>query len=151
VIIHNINQLIGERIPLEEAKSPGINEVILQDNQGYLYEGISSNFLIVKKDTVYCAPLDTTLAGTIQLAVLNICKKNNIPVIFQHPNKLEVNIWDGAFLTSTRRLVSPIHEIGMPEDPNSPLYQIDPNNKLVKIIQQFLLEELRENAVTLNI
>jgi len=39
----------------------------------------------------------------------------------------------------------------MPEDPNSPLYQIDPNNKLVKIIQQFLLEELRENAVTLNI
>jgi len=48
---------VVERIPLEEAKSPGINEVILQDNQGYLYEGISSNFLIVKKDTVYCAPL----------------------------------------------------------------------------------------------
>jgi len=144
-------QYFRERIPFEEAKSPGINEVILQDTQGRLYEGIQSNFFIVKKDTVYCAPLDTTLAGTIQIAVLNVCKKNNIPVIFQHPNKFETNMWDGAFLTSTRRLVLPINSIGMPEDSNSPVHQIDPNNKLVKNLQQLLLEELRENAVTINV
>jgi len=140
---------VAERIPFEDAKSPGVNEVILQDNQGRLYEGIQSNFFIVKGDTVYCAPLDTTLQGTIQLAVLNVCKKNSIPVIFQHPLKSEANLWNGAFITSTRRLVLPINAIGMPEDQNTPTYQIDPHNNLIKNIQQLLIEELRENAVAI--
>ncbi len=81
------------------------NEVVLEKDQ-QLYEGLSSNFYIVKNNTLYTAPLDKVLPGTIQKLVCKIT-----PIIFDFPCLNEIQEWESAFISSTSRLLLPIKTI----------------------------------------
>ena len=84
------------------------NEIILSDGEGMLYEGLSSNFFVIRSDgSLQTAPKDSVLVGTVMKKVLNVWKYSEI--IFKHPKIEEVDTWKGAFITSTSRLILPIH------------------------------------------
>lgn len=80
------------------------------DADGNLYEGLSSNFFIIRSDrSIQTAPIESVLFGTIMKRVLKDWKYSEI--IFEHPNVNEIDSWRGAFITSTSRLILPIHTI----------------------------------------
>lgn len=101
---------VRERQELEKNKGEDINEVILMDDEERLYEGMASNFLAVSNSTVYCASLDHILLGTILKMVMDICKKNKIPLEWQFPKLDDARDgkWEGCFITSTSRLLLPV-------------------------------------------
>lgn len=95
---------------MEDSKLPESNEVILSDEDGNLYEGLSSNFFVIRSDgSLQTAPTDSVLVGTVMKRVLRDWKYSGI--VFEHPKIREIDTWKGAFITSTSRLILPIHKI----------------------------------------
>ena len=136
------SQWIKDRAALESGKRPDINELILQDSQGFLYEGLSSNFFVLMADDgsgagvkIVTAPKDVILPGTIMKVVEELVRESSIPessqgssssssstlsspsfpkkIEFRLPNVSEIEKWQGAFITSTSRLLLPIKTISI--------------------------------------
>lgn len=93
---------------MEDSKSPDSNEVILVDESGRLYEGLSSNFFVIRSgdESIQTAPLDQVLVGTVMKRILD-----TEPVVFEFPRVEEIEKWKGAFITSTSRMILPVHQI----------------------------------------
>ena len=93
---------------------PNSNEIILSDEDGNLYEGLSSNFFIINPaGFIQTAPPSSILPGTV---MNRICKeewlnKFGMKIVYECPRVEEICGWRGAFITSTSRLILPIHEI----------------------------------------
>lgn len=95
---------------LEDSKAPDTNEIILSDEAGNLYEGLSSNFFVIRRDgCLQTAPLDQVLPGTVMKRVLERWKGSEI--VFEKPKIEDAKEWLGAFITSTSRLILPIHAV----------------------------------------
>ena len=102
--------LLRERRKLEEEMNSDSNEIILVDEFGRLYEGLSSNFFIIRSDgLLQTAPLKDVLVGTVLMKVIE--EWNWGPIIYEHPLVDEIGNWLGAFITSTSRLILPINQI----------------------------------------
>lgn len=92
---------------MEQAKLKDVNEVILTDDSGRLYEGMSSNFFAVrtKQDgspVLISAPLEHILLGTVMKIVMSVCEQHNIPIEWSFPciQDARAGKWDGCFITS---------------------------------------------------
>lgn len=85
-------------------------EVLLTTTCGQLLEGTQTNFFIVKDGAVVTAD-EHILKGTIRASVLEICEQFSIPVVLRPPKIDELHDAQGAFITSTSRLVLPVDEI----------------------------------------
>ncbi|KAI9499466.1 hypothetical protein BDB00DRAFT_880767 [Zychaea mexicana] len=101
------SQWVRERAGLEKSKAQDVNEVVLTDDTGNLYEGMSSNFFAVKTDergkaVVMCAPLEHVLLGTVMKIVMSVCEKHHIPIEWRFPQIADAraNKWQGCFITS---------------------------------------------------
>ncbi|OBZ89721.1 hypothetical protein A0J61_02237 [Choanephora cucurbitarum] len=107
------SQWVRERQSLEKNKPKDANEVILMDDSDQLYEGMASNFLVVKDGTVYCASLDHILMGSILKIVIGLCEKHQIPFKWEFPTLQDAKQgnWEGCCVTSTSRLLLPIEAI----------------------------------------
>eukprot|EP00158_Paraphelidium_tribonemae_P003109 Partr_v1_DN25891_c2_g1_i1_m3003 putative Aminotransferase class IV len=122
------------------------HEILLHVN-GDIYEGMTSNFFALSKSgTIYTAPLDKVLPGTMQELVIAACRDTlNIPLIFQFPNiNQAATEWAGAFLTSTSRMVLPIGRILTPA-PDS--RWIDLQSGESEIIKRLQLEMMKQLAL----
>lgn len=104
-----------ERATMNDTKGKDINEVVLSDDSGNLYEGMTSNFFVVKtrddgQPVVVCAPLEHILLGTVMKIVMKVCEKHQIPIEWTFPQALDArnHKWEGCFITSTSRLLLPI-------------------------------------------
>ena len=60
---------------------------------------------------LYTAPDGAVLAGTTRQLVLEVCAREGIPVALTPPDLADVSRWQGAFISSTSRLVLPVHEL----------------------------------------
>lgn len=117
------SEWIRERQGLESSMGSGITEIILQDIDGNLYEGLSSNFFVLEKDKfdnstkIVTAPKETILPGTIMRVIEEISRDlksdTRFPrnIEYRLPNVADVNMWEGAFISSTSRLLLPIKEL----------------------------------------
>lgn len=91
-------------------KDPSSNEIVLVDHDSNCYEGLSSNFFIVKSGKVQTA-LKGVLYGTVMDLVLEVCRDIGIEIISSPPQLVEIDSWDEVFITSTSRLVLPVKHI----------------------------------------
>ncbi len=90
------------------------NEVIMCEDDGSVREGTSSNFFVIKQDgKVYTAD-QGILKGTVQVLLLEQVVKHN--VVLAIPNLKDLSQWKEAFITSTSRLVLPIHSLVIAPD-----------------------------------
>ena len=105
---------IRQRQGLEDQKPAHVDEVVLiAPGSGALPEGTQTNFFAVRDGTLFTAG-DGVLEGTVRRVVLEVCARDGIPVEFVAPNVADVMDWEGAFVSSTSRLVLPIDEIVVP-------------------------------------
>ncbi|KAL1926771.1 hypothetical protein VTP01DRAFT_5417 [Rhizomucor pusillus] len=112
------SQWVRDRAPLEQGKLKDVNEVLLIDDAGRVYEGMSSNFFAVrvKEDgspVLVTAPLEHVLLGTVMKIVMAVCEQHRIPIEWTFPciQDARAGKWEGCFLTSTSRLLLPIETI----------------------------------------
>ncbi|CAK9022700.1 unnamed protein product [Durusdinium trenchii] len=109
-------QWVNDRQHLEEIQSQaGVNEVIMHDERGKITEGLQTNFFAERNGTLYTAPDDRVLSGTVRKVVLEVAQEHGIPVELECPNISEMNQWDSCFICSTSRLVKPIHTLTSPD------------------------------------
>lgn len=79
-----------ERATMNDTKGKDVNEVVLSDDSGNLYEGMTSNFFVVKtrddgQSVVVCAPLEHILLGTVMKIVMRVCERHQIPIEWTCP------------------------------------------------------------------
>ncbi|KAF8967228.1 hypothetical protein BGZ46_000196 [Entomortierella lignicola] len=128
------SQWVRDREDLVAALDKDSNEALLLDDATQdLYEGLSSNFYAFdrKRRTILTAPLGSVLLGTIQKAVLNVCDVEKIPVHYTFPNLKHIDEWEGAFISSTSRLVLPIEKIVLP-DGSIKVFEESPTIELIR-------------------
>ncbi|KAJ1959191.1 hypothetical protein IWQ62_004709, partial [Dispira parvispora] len=97
---------------------------------------------------VVTAPPGSVLLGTIMKLVLKVCEENHIPVEYRHPTLSEARNteWWGAFITSTSRLVLPIHAIYVREHGENRLYSV-PELEMIDFIRDEVQRQLMETTV----
>jgi len=109
------SQWVRDRKSLQNLVAPDANEMILRDEDGFLYEGGQTNFYAIIDGVVYTAG-EGVLEGTVRRLLLEVCEKNTIPVVLEPPNIRGIESWEGALISSTSRLALPIDEISLPQD-----------------------------------
>lgn len=105
-----------QRSSVENSTLPDTNEVILVDDQGDIYEGLSSNFAIVDEDAqgqvfIMTAPRGTVLTGTMIELVKEVCPSLGFDFREGFPCLEEVDAYKAIFITSTSRLVLPVNRL----------------------------------------
>ncbi|KAI8077757.1 aminotransferase [Halteromyces radiatus] len=143
------SQWVRDRASLEKSKRQGINEVVLIDDQGNVYEGMASNFFAVRRRNnsyvIQCASLEHILLGTVMKVLMSLCEqaKINIEWVFPKIQDARSGKWEGCFLTSTTRLLLPIETI-YPKDGSAP---IDfPESEFIQQLQQMVNNEMKNKA-----
>ncbi|MCY4072435.1 MAG: aminotransferase class IV [Chloroflexi bacterium] len=97
------------RAKLQDAIAPGIYEIILLDESGFMLEGASSNFYAIVDGRLYTAG-SGILAGISRRIVLEVCREI-LPLRLQAPHIDDLPGLHEAFLTSSSRGLIPIVEI----------------------------------------
>lgn len=105
---------IEERKRLEEGMRRECNEVVLaaEDERGVLRvsEGLSSNVLVLDDEgTLWTAPADLVLSGTVLELVLRVCK-DTIPVRRECP-PVDLLRRSSVMISSTSRLLLPVDRV----------------------------------------
>lgn len=95
-----------------EAVNAGCDEAIMLDSMGYVAECTGDNIFIVKRNHLYTPPQCMgTLRGITRDSVLEIAKKNDIPVHEHVITRHEVYISDECFLTGTAAEIIPVRKV----------------------------------------
>jgi len=95
-----------------EAVNAGCDEAIMLDSLGYVAECTGDNIFIVKNKHLYTPPQCMgTLRGITRDSVLEIARKNKIPVHEHVLTRHEVYISDECFLTGTAAEIIPVVKV----------------------------------------
>ena len=100
---------------------PTYEEIILINDYGEMLEGSQTNFYVVtdrsespsesvENPTIITAN-DGILYGSVRDSVLRVCRSHNIAVELRPPTLADLKHASGVFITSTSRMVMPIHEV----------------------------------------
>lgn len=134
---------VADRAPLEalmaEAEVAPINELLLTNSEHEILEGSQTNFYAIIDGIVHTAG-EGILEGTVRRLVLDVCRKEGIPVVLRPPSLKDLEKWQGALLSSTSRLALPIDELYIPNEdcPSGKgdlkmLFQTDPDSTAARI------------------
>jgi branched-chain amino acid aminotransferase len=95
-----------------EAVSAGYDEAIMLDSLGYVAECTGDNIFIVKSNHLYTPPQCMgTLRGITRDTVLEIARRDKIPVHEHVLTRHEVYISDECFLTGTAAEIIPVVKV----------------------------------------
>ncbi|MCF8358229.1 MAG: aminotransferase class IV [Prolixibacteraceae bacterium] len=93
-------------------ETPGLYEVLLIDHEGEITEGSRSNVFFVDDNGLVTAPLEKVLKGITMAKVLDIAKKENIPVTFSAVKLADIGNYPSVFLTGTSPKILPVSRAG---------------------------------------
>jgi len=109
------SEWVRQRRVYEDQKPADVNEVVLVDDEtGGVMEGLSSNFFALVDGKLKTAG-EGILMGSVREAVLRVAEREGIPVVLEPPTVGEFDAWEGAFVSSTSRLLLPVDEASAPE------------------------------------
>lgn len=140
------SQWVRERKALECGKPNYVNEVILQDPKTEdLYEGLSSNFFAVLEGgkIIQTAPAEMTLSGSTQKLVLECCREANLDIQRKFPQLNEAIKWEGAFISSTSRLLLPIDHLILDDSKSQIDFQ---ESKTIELLRSLFLSKLQQHS-----
>jgi D-alanine transaminase/branched-chain amino acid aminotransferase len=107
------SNLLMSYVALEEAKSKGGFESLLENRDGYLLEGTRSNFYAIKGNELHTANDELVLSGVTRTRVLKIANDNGYKIVFEAPllSDIKAGLYDEAFISSTSMATMPIKSI----------------------------------------
>ncbi len=114
IIRHNpkakLTSFINDTYDIRKNITNSINEILLVNNDGFVLEGISSNFFAVKNGVIHTSE-SHILFGITRSIVISVIKNNRLKLSYDPLNIDEITAIDEAFLTSSSRGVLPVTNI----------------------------------------
>jgi branched-chain amino acid aminotransferase len=108
--IHH-NNLLNNILAKIQANVAGVDAAVMLDHQGFVAELNDINLFMVKNGVVYTPFADACLHGITRGLVIEICKKNNIPIEERNLSLTEFYTADEVFGTGTMGELTPVKEI----------------------------------------
>ena len=134
-----------QRLALESSMGDSVNEIILMNADGGLPEGTQTNFFALHEGNLVTAGTGV-LEGTVRKLVLQVCAEHGIPVRLETPNICDITAWDGAFISSTSRLLLPVDYIDVQADGHEPAGFPMPRSGLADRVAELVLGEVLANS-----
>ncbi len=121
-----------------EAIDSGVPEAIMFNHLGYVAEATGDNVFIIKDGVVITPPVSAgSLEGITRNVVINIAKKENIPVVEKELTRFDLYACDEFFLTGTAAEV-----IGIVEYDGRPIGDSKPG-KITSMLRKKFFEYAR--------
>ena len=130
IIKKNFREKVNEKLKQEKAF-----EALLVNEDGYITEGSRSNIFFVKDNKVYTALGKKVLLGITRMKIMEVCNEFNIEVIEKNISEIDLDKYDGVFMTGTSVNVLPITTI------DSRKYD-SVNNDIIRKISKGYLEDM---------
>lgn len=129
-----------------QAAKAGADEALMLDPHGFVATCNSTHFFIVRKGEVWTSSGDYCLGGITRRSVIDLCKRNDIPVFEKNFSLTEVYGADEAFVTGTFAGVAPVVEVdgrilGSDESPHQ-----GKRGPMVERLQQLYLQLIDEEC-----
>lgn len=93
------------------AEKAGADEALMLDVNGFVNTTNACNFFIVRKGGVWTSTGDYCMNGITRQKVIDLCRKNDIPVFEKNYSLVETYSADEAFLTGTFGAQTPVLSI----------------------------------------
>jgi thiol oxidase len=124
-----------------EAQQPSdANETLLADAGGAIFEGLSSNFLVLAGGALHTAG-EGVLLGSVREAVLRVAAAQGVPVVLAPPRLGDLATWEAAFVSSTSRLLLPVAVLEAPEEA-PPLRRVFERSPLAEALEAGVVAEV---------
>ena len=94
-----------------QAEAAGADEALMLDPHGFVNTTNACNFFIVRNEEVWTSSGDYCMNGVTRQKVIDLCRKNGIPVFEKNYSLYEAYAADEAFLTGTFGAQTPVHSI----------------------------------------
>jgi len=133
-----------------QPSSSSIEEVILKEKEtGGLFEGLSSNFGVLQDGKLITAPQCGVLPGVTLQLILRCCNDLSIPVVFENPNISNVHKWQGAFISSTSRMLMIIDVLKVMRPESNEVFKeyALPKHELLHKLRACLNKEVEKSAM----
>jgi branched-chain amino acid aminotransferase len=88
----------------------GINDLLMTDEDGFILEGLNSNFFAVRCGEVFTAG-ENVLSGITRETVINIIRELKLPLYLSPVHIQDLDQLEESFLTSASRSVLPVAQI----------------------------------------
>ncbi len=102
-----------------QCEKRSLYEMILVDSEGFLSEGSRSNLFFTQGNTLITAPDRKVLGGITRQMLLELIAQNGIPLIKRDISELQLEDFDGAFITGTSIHLLPVSQIDCWQRPSS--------------------------------
>ncbi len=102
---------VGGMVAKMEAIEDGFSMPLLLDCEGYVAEGATESFFMVKNRTLVTAPLGTVLSGITRMTVLDVAKDFGFKTVEKKFRPKELEDADEAFFTSSIAKLWPVGRI----------------------------------------
>lgn len=108
-------------LALKEAKDKGYNDALMLNADGYVTELSNSNIFFVKNGVVK-TPSESTgiLKGVTRSYIIDLCKKNELPIEIGEYSIEEFEAADECFISSTLKEVMPVRLLNNRNFKNTP-------------------------------
>ena len=93
------------------AEKAGADEALMLDINGFVNTTNACNFFIVRKGVVWTSTGDYCMNGITRQKVIDICRKNKIPIVEKNFSLVETYGASEAFVTGTFGAQTPVREI----------------------------------------
>lgn len=104
---HYVNSILA----VLELQGTHYHEAIFLDSQGYITEGVSENFFMVKDGVVYTPNLGGILSGITRNTVINLVRDLGLSVVETNISLYDAYQADEAFFTGTAAEITAIRSI----------------------------------------
>jgi branched-chain amino acid aminotransferase len=94
-----------------QAEAAGADEALMLDPHGFVNTTNACNFFIVRKGEVWTSTGDYCMNGVTRAKVIELCRKDGIPVFEKNYSLYEAYSADEAFLTGTFGAQTPVASI----------------------------------------
>jgi branched-chain amino acid aminotransferase len=134
-----LTRFIARSRPIRQSLPPRINEAVMVSPEGFLLEGLTSNFFAVSQGEIRTAQ-QAVLSGITRGLVLEGARRLGLAVRFRPVHLSEIAHLQGAFITSSSRGVLPVIRIDAIQIGNG---KPDPlTRRLEQAYDEIILEQL---------
>lgn len=109
--VKSLNTLVPG-LARKAAQAVGAHDALLVDRFGCVTEGSNCNVFVVMEGMLLAPPVGAILEGTVMARVIRLAEELGIPFRRRPLLLADLPLWEEAFLTSTRRGVLPIRQVG---------------------------------------
>ncbi len=127
--------MLQSYLAYREAKKVGAYDALAINRSGAITEGTRTNFFAIKDKIIISPPEEDILLGVTRDHVLKVAQQNDFEIAHQEIQLIDLNNYDGFFLTSTSTKIMPISQI------NDKAYKIPDNlRELVLRFDEFFAQ-----------